>query len=282
MKTISCITGSASAWLVSLALAMNFNALAADSETSASDISPRALLSAHAHNDYEHPHPLYDALAQGFNSVEADIWLVDGRLLVAHNLADVKPERTLEALYLNPLRERIRLNDGHVFTNAKTFNLMIDVKSDAEPTYTTLRKVLRGYTNILTTFTATNISTNALAIILTGNRAIVTLSAEPQRYVSIDGRFTDLNTNISPQLMPLISENWTKYFKWRGVGSFPEAEQRQLRTWVDNVHREGRRIRFWAIPDNEAGWRELQAAGVDLINTDNLAGLAKFLQSTKR
>src|SRR4051812_12734941 len=33
---------------------------------------------AHAHNDYEHEHPLLDALEAGFASVEADVWLVDG------------------------------------------------------------------------------------------------------------------------------------------------------------------------------------------------------------
>ena len=36
---------------------------------------------AHAHNDYEHRRPLQDALDRGFNSVEADVWLVDGELL---------------------------------------------------------------------------------------------------------------------------------------------------------------------------------------------------------
>ena len=39
---------------------------------------------AHAHNDYEHARPLLDALDCGFGSVEADIYLVDGALLVAH------------------------------------------------------------------------------------------------------------------------------------------------------------------------------------------------------
>ena len=34
-------------------------------------------------------HPLFDALEQGFCSVEADIHLVDGKLLVAHDLKDV-------------------------------------------------------------------------------------------------------------------------------------------------------------------------------------------------
>ncbi|HEY3560402.1 MAG TPA: glycerophosphodiester phosphodiesterase family protein, partial [Kribbella sp.] len=40
----------------------------------------RALPSAHAHNDYDHRRPLQDALDRGFNSVEADVWLVDGEL----------------------------------------------------------------------------------------------------------------------------------------------------------------------------------------------------------
>ncbi len=43
---------------------------------------------AHAHNDYEHERPLLDALSHGFCSVEADIYLVDGALLVAHDRED--------------------------------------------------------------------------------------------------------------------------------------------------------------------------------------------------
>jgi hypothetical protein len=40
---------------------------------------------AHAHNDYEHERPLHDALGHGFKSVEADVWLVDGELVVSHD-----------------------------------------------------------------------------------------------------------------------------------------------------------------------------------------------------
>src|SRR6185295_12383494 len=76
---------------------------------------PLPLTRAHAHNDYEHTRPLFDALEQGFCSVEADVWLVDGKLLVAHDLKNVKQERTLAALYLDPLRERVRKNGGRVY-----------------------------------------------------------------------------------------------------------------------------------------------------------------------
>jgi hypothetical protein len=246
------------------------------------NIGPTPLLQAHAHNDYEHARPLLDALEQGFCSVEADVWLVEGQLLVAHDRADVKPERTLQALYLDPLRERIQRNGGHVYPNPAPCTLLIDVKSVAEPAYAALREVLTNYEDILTCFTPTNTVTNALTIILSGNRATDMVAAQPQRYVAIDGRLADLKTNSSPLLIPLVSENWMQHFKWRGAGAFPEVEKLKLRELIERVHRQGRRIRFWAIPDNVAGWRELQSAGVDLIGTDDLAGLAKFLRSSSR
>ena len=51
---------------------------------------------AHAHNDYEHERPLLDALEQGFTSIEADVWLVDGELRVAHDSWEVADAPTLE------------------------------------------------------------------------------------------------------------------------------------------------------------------------------------------
>ena len=63
-----------------------------------------ASLPAYAHNDYENHRPLYDALALGYQGVEVDVHLVRGALLVGHGLADVRPTRTLESLYLHPLR----------------------------------------------------------------------------------------------------------------------------------------------------------------------------------
>ncbi|MEX2112733.1 MAG: hypothetical protein WD845_06075 [Pirellulales bacterium] len=109
--------------------------LSADAATVAA-VEP--LAQAHAHNDYEHERPLLDALDHGFSSVEADIYLVDGALLVAHNRSDVKPERTLQKLYLDPLRQRVKSNGGSVHPGGKPFYLLIDIKSDGETTYAAL------------------------------------------------------------------------------------------------------------------------------------------------
>ena len=103
------------------------------------------LLQAHAHNDYEHERPLLDALAQGFTSVEADVHLIGKKLLVAHNARDIQADKTLQSLYLNPLRDIIRQNRGSVFPEDSGFTLFIDIKTDGEATYQAIENALKHY-----------------------------------------------------------------------------------------------------------------------------------------
>lgn len=236
----------------------------------------------HAHNDYEHKRPLLDALDRGFCSVEADIHLVNGALLVAHDADKVDPKRTLESLYLQPLRERIKNNGGTVHPNGPPLLLLIDLKTGAEATYTALRPVLEKYRDILTRFTTNETRPGAVMVVLSGNRPIQTVAHERERLVAIDGRLPDLDANSSKHLVPLVSDNWTKHFQWRGQGELSEVERAKLKALVDKAHAQGRKIRFWAAPDHEAGWKVLRDAGVDLINTDNLDGLQKFLGTPSR
>lgn len=237
------------------------------------------LLQAHAHNDYEHPRPLLDALAHGFCSVEADIYLVDGRLLVAHNRSQVKPERTLQALYLGPLRERVRAHGGRVYPNGPGFTLLIDFKTEAEPTWDALEPVLEEYGDMLTCFKSNATETGAVSVILSGNRPQGRLAKLSRRLAAIDGRLPDLDGGDSPHLVPLISDNWTRYFRWRGTGPFPDDEKAKLRQVVAQAHAQGRRVRFWGTPDRLEVWRELRLAEVDLLNADDLAGLEQFLRA---
>src|SRR2546423_3232250 len=86
---------------------------------------PRPLARAHAHNDYEHARPLAEALEQGFCSVEADVHLVQGHLLVGHDPRELRPGRTLQSLYLDPLKKRVAENGGRGYRDCPTVTLMI-------------------------------------------------------------------------------------------------------------------------------------------------------------
>jgi hypothetical protein len=238
---------------------------------------PKPLTRVHAHNDYEHKRPLFDALDHGFCSVEADIYLVNGQLLVAHMRNQVKPERTLQTLYLDPLKERVRRNQGRVYPGGPEVTLLIDIKTDWKTTYPVLRDVLKNYADMLSTFEGDNKRTNAVVAIITGNRSKDMFAGETLRYAALDGDLDDLDSDAPATLIPWISSNWSRTFHWRGTGSIPDLEKRKLKEIVDQAHEHGRRVRFWGAPDFPAFWRELLAEDVDLINTDDLAGAQKFL-----
>src|SRR5712671_2525175 len=110
-----------------------------------------ALPKAHAHNDYLHKHPLYDALSCGFGSVEADVNLrPNGDLCVAHFPFFVRTNRKLQNLYLDPLEDCIANNPAAFSRLQHPFILLIDIKTPAEPTFQTVNKVLAQYSNIVT------------------------------------------------------------------------------------------------------------------------------------
>jgi glycerophosphoryl diester phosphodiesterase family protein len=241
---------------------------------------PTPLPRAHAHNDYEHTRPLLDALDRGFCSVEGDIHLVDGKLLVAHDRQQVKSDRTLQSLYLEPLRQRVKANGGSVYRDGPPFTLLIDVKTDGEQTYMLLRKVLEEYADVLTRFTPDSTEPKAVTVVLSGNRPKAMLTAEKVRYAGYDGRLGDLEGDDSRHLTTLVSDNWPSHFKWRGMGPLPADEKIKLKQLVAKAHEQGRKLRFWGAPDRVEVWKEFFDAGVDLINTDNLAGLQKFLLTT--
>ncbi|MBX2841077.1 MAG: phosphatidylinositol-specific phospholipase C/glycerophosphodiester phosphodiesterase family protein [Flammeovirgaceae bacterium] len=241
------------------------------------------LTNAHSHNDYHQNEPLSGALKNGFTSVEADVLLIDGDLYVAHNKPIGKNNLpTLETLYLKPLYERITSNNGKVYPHYEgVFYLMIDFKTDANKTYEKLEEILEKYSNILTRWENGKILHGPVEIFISGNRPIATVSAQKERLVSLDGRPEDLGKNISPELMPVISQNFNTILKWNGKKEIKKSELAKLNTLVKQVHAEGKKLRLWASPDTLIGWEVLYHAGVDLINTDDQKGLRKFLLSQK-
>ena len=238
------------------------------------DVVP--LLRAHAHNDYFHERPLLDALAHGFCSVEVDIWLIDGELRVAHERNDAKPGQTLQSLYLDPLRERVKQNGGSVYPGGPEMTLLIDIKGNGRAMYPVLRKVLEEYADILTTFTDSSIEHRAVRAIISGSRPLKTMRNFDLHYAAYDGRLTDLGSKLSSDFMPLISSSWARTFSWQGVGPIPNEERVRLRAIVTQAHAEGRKIRFWATPDRDTFWKELLDADVDYFNADDLEGLRDF------
>jgi Glycerophosphoryl diester phosphodiesterase family len=231
-------------------------------------------VNAHAHNDYEHTRPLFDAMMNGFTSVEADVHLREGKLFVSHNQPG-RNAKVLEVLYLNPLDSLLKVNQGHIYLNSTTpFYLMIDCKTEAASTFQAIKDLLAKY-----------LSLNCLSedcgvkIFLSGNRPVIAMIKEGYSGIGIDGRPDDLGKGYTSEQMPVISDNYKNWSSWNGKSILSEKDLLGVKELAKRVHDEGKKFRLWAIPDNEIAWSALLEAGVDFINTDRLSELNLFLNS---
>ncbi|NES04493.1 MAG: DUF839 domain-containing protein [Okeania sp. SIO2F4] len=252
----------------------------------------------HAHNDYEHDFPLFDALSYGFISVESDIWLYpddNENLRVAHDpVLDPTTLPTLEELYLDPLQDlKEEFDNGGVYADGTPLTLLIDIKSEGLSTYQRLHEVLTEYQaespGLFTTYTQDEmgnytVTPGAVTPIISGDRPREFMESQEVRYAGYDGRKSDIGTDADPGFMPLISDNWNNFFSgdlaWDGTGTIPEDTEAELNRIVSEVQGEDKIFRFWNLPqDAPSVWGPLFEAEIDLINTDDLAGLSTFIQS---
>lgn len=231
----------------------------------------KVLERAHAHNDYEHKRPLFDALSFGFNSVEADVHLIKNELCVSHTTPIFNKAKTLEQLYLKPLDSLIKLN-GSVYKDSGTpFFLMIDFKTDAEQTYGRLMEILNPFSHLLTG------ENPSLIIFISGNRPVEVIKNDKRQWVALDGRPADLGKGFDNKIMPVVSIDFKSLSKWNGAGEMPVKDFNGIQSLAEQTHNENKKLRLWGIPDQPHAWKTLSTVGVDLINTDRLKELSDFL-----
>lgn len=246
-----------------------FATLAASAQTSA-----YTTLSAHAHNDYEHPIPFLTAYYRHYGSIEADVFERNGQLFTAHHEEDIRPERTLEKLYLQPLQELVRKNNGTIFKNSRdTLQLMIDFKTAGIPTLQALVKILERYPEI---------SKNPFIIItISGDQPVPALWDQYPSYIHFDGKRELRYTAAQAKRIPMYSVDVKAFTEWNGKGLIVKAEREKMQHWIDSVHQAGKKVRFWGTADNVNTWKTLMNMGANYIGTDQVEDLATFLTNRK-
>lgn len=232
----------------------------------------------HSHNDYKRKRPLYDALDNGFFSIEADIFYNKGKFSVAHTRFGIRKHRTLEQLYLIPLKQIVENNNGRVYTNGlPEFELMIDFKGKWTPEYMRLlEKKLLEYASLFTRYENGIHQAGAVKVILSGSRYLKWIENDNPRLFCVDAGMELVGTTYDNHLMCRNSMPYRNMFKWRGCGNMPAEEKQTLRQLCEYAKKHGRKIRFWACPEREKIWRELLDAGVGWVNVDRLQKFRKF------
>jgi len=227
----------------------------------------------HSHNDYMQNVPFYTAYSARCASIEADIFLRNGELLVAHEEKDIKNNRTLKALYLDPIRKEMSLNGGSGYPDGNGFQLMIDFKDDTKSTLKVLAKQLSEYQECF------DVSKNpaAVRVVISGYVLNPDEFKNYPSFISFDGFPNVCYTEEQSKRIPQISLSFEDLSHWNGVGELPHADYIKVKATVDSIHALGKAARFWETPDTEDAWRTFIQLGVDFLNTDHPNKIADFL-----
>lgn len=228
----------------------------------------KVLANAHSHNDYMQSDPFFHAFNAGFGSIEADIFIVDGKLLVAHDAKKLQAEKSLKKMYLDPIKDALAKDTSRRLT------LLIDLKQDYNllmpeliNELKPLRKYCKGYK-----------ANGRLLILISGNRPLPIAYHNYPSYVYFDEVLGRIYTGKQLDRVGQISLQFSKYSKWKGVGTLTQHDELRIKGAIDSAHALGKPIRFWDAPDNEAGWKKLLQMHVDMLGTDHIDALAAFLK----
>lgn len=246
--------------------------------------------------------PLFTGLSYGCPSTEADVWLVNDQLLVGHDVASLRPERTFQALYVNPLVQLLAQKNpkneytsyaatqygyternGVFDTNAEqTLQLLIDVKTPGDETWPYVVQALQPLRDLsYLSFVKdgdTEVNYRAVTVIGTGVTPLNYLLARPTRDYFIDAPLSALNSTYVSTLSPLASTSFKVAVGWTGIFPATESQLSTMAQLIDAAHAQGLLVRLWDNPTwpkfaRDRVWYTMLELGVDFLNADDLAAV---------
>ncbi len=228
----------------------------------------------HSHNDYLRNVPFWEAFGAGASSIEVDVMLQNGGLMVAHEEESIKPELTLRSLYFEPIQKAIDLGMIKGFD----FHLLIDSKTEGYSTLAQILKEAEAFEKIL--FSSQN--PEGLKLIISGNRPKPEEYENYPEWVFFDYQSKTLTADLPWEKIGMVSLSFRQFSIWNGKGRIVEAEKAKLKEFIALVHSFQKPVRFWASPDSKSAWKAFYDMGVDYINTDQPAIAQSYLSTLDR
>lgn len=232
----------------------------------------------HSHNDYLQKVPFYMAYGAGCASIEADVFVQNGKLCVAHEAKDIDERRTLKALYLDPIKKQMEMNGGKAYADGKPLQLLIDLKMGYKETLRVLLEELKDYA---TCFDVVN-NPSAVRVVITGNQPAPPEFEEYPLWIFFDGSLAVNYTPSQSKRITMVSVPFMLLTKWNGLGRMVKEDYDKVKEVIDKIHADGKQVRFWGCPDTKTAWNTFIKMGVDYLNTDRPAELSLFLSTFEK
>ena len=230
----------------------------------------------HSHNDYTHAIPFWDAYKNNAGVIEADVYVKNGILMVAHNKESIQPLHTLTAMYIDPILSVFDSSKTHA-DSMHTFYLMIDIKENANEVLDVLMQLLQKHPYAFNR----QVNTGAVQVFISGERPSDTSFHRFASYIMFDGLPAKQYAPEDLDKIVMISDNFRKYSAWNGTGILPAEDSIKILNVVKEAHAKKKPVRLWGAPDTTECWLTLMRLNIDVINTDKVKECRLFVNNLK-
>lgn len=259
----------------------------------------------HSHNDYWRRVPLFQALSVGCMGVEADLWLDQNAtdIFVGHSKRALRPDRTLQSLYLEPLATILshQNSPAEVTTvNASvgingvfdarpdvSIVLLLDLKTNGTALWPVIQRQLAPLRKMgwLTFWDGgvQRLVSRPVTVVVTGNAPFdLVVANSTHRDIFYDAPLEDVqNERYSAQNSYYASTSWRRAIGYRGFGGLRKAQRATLQRQIRQASEKGLISRYWDTPGWPVSlrndiWRLLVTNDVGILNVDELVEASRW------
>ncbi|MFA9389759.1 MAG: hypothetical protein ACERKD_08120 [Prolixibacteraceae bacterium] len=234
--------------------------------------------------EFETSKDIWPTFTKGVVHYEAQIMYIYGEVYVTSEMPDSANHTlpTFRSTYLLPIYSQYKKNQGKINPNFDDeMYLFVDIKYDPKKTYNKIWEQLSPYHEMLTYRVGPQWHEGKLKVVFVGNAPMRTFQQERVCFVAAQGTVADLEKNYDNKVMPLIGIDFEHEVDWNGVGKMPFDKYMAFKEIVRKTHEQGKKVRVFNSPDQEAIWDVLYTAGVDFISGADAEKFHKFLETKK-
>lgn len=227
---------------------------------------------------------IWPTFTQGVVHYEAQIMYIYGEVYVTSEMPDSANHSlpTFRSTYLLPIYSQYKKNQGKVHEKFDDeMYLFVNIKYDPKKTYNKIWEQLSPYHEMLTYRVGPQWHEGKLKVIFVGNAPVRAFQQERVCFVSAQGTIDDLKKKYDNKVMPLIGIDFEQDLEWNGVGIMPFDEYEKFKDIIIEAHDQGKKVRVYNIPEQEAVWDVMYTAGVDMITSKEPEKFQKFLETKK-
>ena len=232
--------------------------------------------------ELKNPGYTWELLSKGIHHFDLQVMPIYGELFITSSMPDSanhnKP--TLSDACLLPLYNQYkRVGEHETAASQMTSCLLIRAAFEPEKVEQLVRKALRNMQEMVS-YKSNDEWHQGQVLLLSADDNLKKRIDQERTIVSLPiGTLQDSTSNLAPELMPVIEVPFSQLTNWKGTGNISFEEYLAVKSLVNRIHTQGRKICVTGCPNQTDAWDVLIKAEIDLISTPDAFVLKDYLDN---